>query len=212
MTSENASGSLEIYHEKRDFRQTPEPFGEKRPTNGQAIFVVQKHAARQLHYDFRLELDGVLKSWAVPKGPSLDPAARRLAVHVEDHPMEYADFEGTIPEKEYGAGTVMVWDRGIWEPVGDVNEGYSRGSLKFILRGEKLHGSWALVRMKGRASMENGKENWLLIKERDGEARTDGAGEIVQLMPCSVLTGRSMEEIEAAESPPLAKGDLGGFA
>jgi len=198
MTPKNDSGSLEKYHEKRNFSHTPEPFGEKGAEEGRGIFVVQKHAARQLHYDFRLEMDGVLKSWAVPKGPSLDPASRRLAVHVEDHPLEYADFEGTIPEGEYGAGTVMVWDRGYWEPVGDADEGYAKGNLKFSLRGERLHGSWALVRMKGRAGWEQGKENWLLIKERDGEARAGAEGEIVLRMPGSVLTGRSMEEIEAA--------------
>jgi bifunctional non-homologous end joining protein LigD len=198
MTVKDVSGSLEKYHEKRDFTHTLEPFGEEGTGAGRGIFVVQKHAARQLHYDFRLEMDGVLRSWAVPKGPSLDPAARRLAVHVEDHPLEYADFEGTIPEGEYGGGTVMVWDRGFWVPVGDAEKGYAQGNLKFSLRGEKLHGSWALVRMKGRAGLEEGKENWLLIKERDGEARCGAEGEIVLRMPDSVLTGRSMEEIEAA--------------
>jgi bifunctional non-homologous end joining protein LigD len=198
MTVKDVSGSLEKYHEKRDFTHTTEPFGEQGTAEGIGLFVVQKHAARQLHYDFRLEMDGVLKSWAVPKGPCLDPAARRLAVHVEDHPLEYADFEGTIPEGEYGGGTVMVWDRGFWEPAGDAEEGCAQGNLKFSLRGEKLHGSWALVRMKGRAGLEQGKENWLLIKERDGEARSGEDGEIVQRMPDSVLTGRSMEEIEAS--------------
>jgi bifunctional non-homologous end joining protein LigD len=198
MTPKKVSGSLEKYHEKRDFTHTSEPFGEERAGEGKGIFVVQKHAARQLHYDFRLEMEGVLKSWAIPKGPSLDPAARRLAVHVEDHPLEYADFEGTIQEGEYGAGTVLVWDRGTWMPVGNAEDGYAQGNLKFSLRGEKLRGSWALVRMKGRAGMEQGKENWLLIKERDEEARPGAEAEIVRRMPRSVLTGRSMEEIEAS--------------
>ena len=198
MTAKKGSESLEKYHEKRDFTRTSEPFGEEGTGEGRRNFVVQKHAARQLHYDFRLEMDGVLKSWAIPKGPSLDPAARRLAVHVEDHPLEYADFEGTVPEGEYGAGTVMVWDRGTWMPEGDAEEGYARGNMKFSLHGEKLHGSWALVRMKGRAGLDQGKENWLLIKERDGEARPGAEGEIVLQKPDSVLTGRSMKEIEAS--------------
>ncbi len=141
-------------------------------------------------------MDGVLKSWAVPKGPSLDPAVKRLAVHVEDHPLEYADFEGNIPEGGYGAGTVMVWDRGFWQPA-DGKEGYARGVLKFYLHGEKLNGMWALIRMPNRYGREGGKESWLLIKERDAEARSGMVGEIVEQMPNSVLTGRTMEEIAA---------------
>src|SRR5215467_2760906 len=142
---------LEAYRAKRDFRRTPEPRGAKRARRARAAsFVVQKHAARQLHYDFRLELDGVLVSWAVPKGPSLDPADKRLAMHVEDHPLEYADFEGIIPEGEYGGGTVMVWDHGTWTPESpDVDAAVRKGELKFTLHGKKLRGSWVLVRTRG---------------------------------------------------------------
>lgn len=159
---------LDTYRRKRDFRRTPEPSGAARhPSRGRS-FVIQKHAARRLHYDFRLELDGVLKSWAVPKGPSLDPGDKRLAVHVEDHPLEYGSFEGVIPEGQYGAGTVKLWDRGVWIPEGDPGEGYTRGKLKFRLEGRRLRGGWTLVRMRGNA--RNGKQNWLLIKERDSTA------------------------------------------
>jgi bifunctional non-homologous end joining protein LigD len=167
------SPALASYRHKRDFGRTPEPAGAKRPSARGRSFVIQKHDARRLHYDFRLELDGVLKSWAVPKGPSLIPGEKRLAVHVEDHPIEYGRFEGVIPEGQYGAGTVKVWDRGVWIPDGDPREGLERGKLSFQLRGRKLHGGWALVRMHGRAG-RNGKENWLLIKERDKEL--DGRG------------------------------------
>src|SRR5215469_6988055 len=165
--------ALEEYRRKRDFRKTPEPAGgaatAKRSGTGLS-FVIQKHAARRLHYDFRLELDGALKSWAIPKGPSLDPGEKRLAVHVEDHPLDYGQFEGVIPEGEYGGGTVLLWDRGIWAPADeDVDAAYQRGSLKFTLNGEKLHGNWALVRMGGKAAEER-RENWLLIKERDEAA------------------------------------------
>jgi bifunctional non-homologous end joining protein LigD len=160
--------SLREYKRKRNFRRTPEPAGGAAAKSKARQFVVQKHDATRLHYDFRLELDGTLKSWAVPKGPSLDPAVKALAVHVEDHPLEYAGFEGTIPKGQYGGGTVMVWDRGQWEPDGDPKQGYRQGKLKFRLHGEKLHGSWALVRMGGRAG-EDGK-NWLLIKHDDEAA------------------------------------------
>ena len=128
-------------------------------------FVIQKHAARRLHYDLRLELDGVMKSWAVTRGPSLVPGEKRLAVHVEDHPIEYNTFEGTIPQGEYGGGTVMIWDRGRWQPDGDPHKGYRKGHLDFTLEGEKLHGRWHLVRMHGRAGEK--KEPWLLIKAKD---------------------------------------------
>jgi bifunctional non-homologous end joining protein LigD len=174
---------LDDYRRKRDFRRTPEPAGKAAPGKG-GRFVVQRHAARRLHYDFRLELDGVLKSWAVPKGPSLDPAEKRLAVHVEDHPLEYGNFEGTIPAGEYGAGEVVLWDRGRWDPVGDPDEGYRRGKLKFTLHGDKLRGGWTLARMGGRSG-EGGK-NWLLLKERDVEAREATAGDIVAERPESV--------------------------
>jgi len=175
--------SLDAYHRKRDFRRTPEPAGGT-TTDAGGRYAVQRHAARRLHYDFRLELDGVLKSWAVPKGPSLDPAEKRLAVHVEDHPLEYGDFEGSIPAGEYGAGEVVLWDRGRWTPVGDAKDGYRRGKLKFVLHGEKLRGGWTLARMGGRAG-EGGK-NWLLLKERDVEARPATAGDIVAERPESV--------------------------
>src|SRR5688500_7327324 len=157
--------SLDLYRKKRDFHRTPEPAGKRARSGPRLQFVIQKHAARRLHYDFRLELDGTLKSWAVPKGPSLDPRDKRLAVEVEDHPLDYASFEGVIPEKQYGAGAVIVWDRGTWAPAADARQGLAKGELKFRLDGEKLKGGWALVRMKGRA--EGGRENWLLIKEKD---------------------------------------------
>jgi bifunctional non-homologous end joining protein LigD len=189
--------TAEKYKHIRDFSRTSEPPGSEGEESSKYIFVVQKHAARHLHYDFRLEIDGVLKSWALPKGPSLDPAAKRLAIHVEDHAREYAEFEGTILEGGYGAGTVMVWDRGFWEPLGDQRIGYSQGALKFTLYGEKLRGSWALVRMKTRPGSKEGKENWLLIKERDAEAKAGSDAEITARMPDSALTGRTMEEIAA---------------
>src|SRR5665213_611781 len=159
------SSSLKRYKEKRHFDRTPEPKGSVARDKGHA-YLIQKHAARRLHYDFRLELDGVLKSWAVTKGPSLDPAVKRLAVHVEDHPLAYGDFEGIIPPGQYGGGTVMLWDRGSWEPLGDVHKEYAAGKLKFILRGERLQGGWTLVRMHGHHPGDHG-DNWLLIKERD---------------------------------------------
>src|SRR6186713_318098 len=139
---------LQEYKRKRDFKKTPEPAGKVAPAKGNS-FVIQKHAATRLHYDFRLEMEGVLRSWAVPKGPSLDPAEKRLAVHVEDHPLDYGGFEGIIPKGQYGGGTVMLWDRGTWSPVGDPAEGMKRGHLKFDLSGEKLHGRWALVKTHG---------------------------------------------------------------
>src|SRR5687768_13175656 len=154
--------SLERYHQKRDFGRTPEPRGapdKKKKARQGFSYVIQKHAATRLHYDFRLELDGVLLSWAVPKGPSYDPGEKRLAVHVEDHPVDYGDFEGVIPKGEYGGGTVVLWDRGTWEPTADPRKGMAKGRLEFVLRGEKCQGAWVLARM-GRA--EEGRENWLL--------------------------------------------------
>ncbi len=192
--------ALEEYRRKRDFRKTPEPAGAPHPRTraGAGLsFVIQKHAARRLHYDFRLELDGVLKSWAVPKGPSLDPAEKRLAVHVEDHPLDYGAFEGVIPEGEYGGGTVLLWDRGTWTPADpDPEAAYRRGSLKFTLDGEKLHGKWALVRMGGKAAGER-RENWLLIKERDEQAEPHSGDAVVKDNPLSVATGRSLDAIAA---------------
>ena len=184
---------LRQYWKKRDFKQTPEPRGKEVPPQGRLQFVIQKHAASRLHYDFRLELDGTLKSWAVPKGPSLDPAQKRLAVHVEDHPLDYASFEGIIPAKQYGGGTVLLWDRGYWEAIGDAGSSYRRGRLKFVLHGEKLRGIWNLVRMGGR--QEAGKENWLLIKEKDEEARSGKKSDVTQSLPASVATGKSIEQI-----------------
>jgi len=188
---------LQAYASKRDFARTPEPAPEPTRSASGRLFVVQKHAASRLHYDLRLELDGVLKSWAVPKGPSLDPSQKPLAVHTEDHPLAYGDFEGVIPEGEYGAGTVMLWDRGEWEPLADPHEGYAKGDLKFSLRGRKLRGDWVLARMKGKAA-EDG-ENWLLIKKRDGESRSISEYNVLSQMPRSVLSGRTMREI--GESP-----------
>src|SRR4051812_1171903 len=182
---------LEEYRRKRNFKKTPEPAGSPATSNGQLRYVIQKHAASRLHYDFRLELDGTLKSWAVPKGPSLDPADKRMAVHVEDHPLDYAGFEGVIPPKQYGAGAVIVWDRGSWEPIGDARAGYAAGKLKFRLHGEKLQGGWTLVRMHGRAGER--QEPWLLIKERDAEARPAAAYSVVDALPASVISGRTIE-------------------
>lgn len=187
---------LDTYRRKRDFSATPEPRGGR--TGGGALsFVVQKHAARSLHYDFRLELDGTLLSWAIPKGPSLDPTDKRMAVHVEDHPLDYAGFEGTIPAGHYGAGTVVVWDRGRWIPDEDPKRGLRAGKLKFELRGEKLHGRWTLVRMHGRAAER--QEPWLLIKEHDAAARPAAEYSVVDEEPDSVLDGRA-----AAKQPAPA--------
>ncbi len=199
--------ALEQYQRKRDFRRTPEPAGTaRRRKKGQAAplaFVVQKHRARRLHYDFRLELGGVLKSWAVPRGPSLDPGEKRLAVHVEDHPIEYGGFEGVIPKGQYGGGTVLLWDRGTWIPQDpDPDTAYQKGMLKFRLDGAKLHGNWALVRIDGRAARAkaaakgaDAHENWLLIKERDALAVPDSGAALVEDQPLSVATGRSMDAI-----------------
>ena len=169
---------LQRYWKKRNFKETPEPRGKTETPSGRLKYVIQKHAASRLHYDFRLELDGTLKSWAVPKGPSLDPGQKRLAVHVEDHPLDYAGFEGIIPAKQYGAGTVLLWDRGYWTAIGDPRSSYHRGRLKFHLDGKKLQGIWNLVRMGGH--QETGKENWLLIKENDEEARSGNNSEVTQ--------------------------------
>ncbi len=192
--------SLKQYRQKRRFKKTPEPAGSKTVQRGHQ-FVVQKHAASHLHYDFRLEMGGTLKSWAVPKGPSLDPAQKRLAVEVEDHPIEYADFEGTIPQGEYGGGTVMVWDRGNWIPEnGDPEAAHRAGELKFTLLGEKLQGSWVLVRTR---RGDERKPQWLLIKHRDDAARPDAKRDIIETATESVKTGRSMEEI--TEGAPAHK-------
>ena len=186
-----AAEPLARYRAMRDFSATPEPGGAsaKRGAGAALSFSVQRHAARRLHYDFRLELDGVLRSWAVPKGPSLDPSERRLAVETEDHPLDYGDFEGVIPAKQYGAGEVVLWDRGRWSSLSpDPAAALAKGKLKFRLDGEKLHGAWTLVRMRGRADEDatDGRHNWLLIKEDDDEARTGEDAEITSTQPGSV--------------------------
>ena len=187
---------LERYREKRNFRATPEPRGRVlRGKTKELSFVIQKHAASHLHYDFRLELNGVLLSWAVPKGPSLDPHDKRLAMHVEDHPLEYGGFEGLIPPRQYGSGTVMVWDRGTWHPIGNPDAGYAKGHLKFELDGERLHGGWDLIRTGGGKYGGNGKQAWLLVKENDAYAKEGAAARIVDEEPDSVLSGRSLEAI-----------------
>ena len=188
--------ALETYRKKRQFALTPEPRGRKARRGGDR-YVIQKHAARRLHYDLRLELDGVMKSWAVTRGPSLDPGEKRLAVHVEDHPIEYNSFEGTIPPGEYGGGTVMIWDRGRWRPEGDPQRGYAKGHLDFELHGEKLHGRWHLVRMRGRPNERH--ENWLLIKGNDEYARSGRGEDILQDEQRSAATGRTMDEIAAGK-------------
>ncbi len=188
--------TLDKYRQKRDFTVTTEPKGEIRKGAAAALsFVVQKHAASHLHYDFRLELNGVLLSWAVPKGPSLDPNDKRLAMHVEDHPMEYGEFEGVIPAKQYGAGTVMLWDRGIWVPKSDPLEAYEKGRLKFDLFGEKLHGGWNLVRT--RSTKYGTDKAWLLFKEADQYARLGSDALIGEDLPNSVTTGRTIAQIAA---------------
>ena len=187
---------LAEYKRKRDFTKTAEPEGKatrRRSTRG-LRFVIQKHAASHLHFDFRLELDGVMKSWAVPKGPSYDPSVRRLAMEVEDHPIEYNAFEGTIPKGEYGGGTVMLWDRGTYEPEGGggadaLREGYERGDLKIVMHGKRMKGGWVLVRMR----REAGRAQWLLIKHRDELADPDY--DVVEEAVTSVASGRTMEEI-----------------
>jgi bifunctional non-homologous end joining protein LigD len=188
---------LQAYREKRDFRATPEPRGRASRKAG-SRFVVQKHDARRLHYDFRLELDGVLKSWAVTRGPSLVPGDKRLAVHVEDHPLDYGGFEGTIPKGEYGGGTVLLWDQGHWAPIGDPHKGLAKGHLEFDLKGEKLTGRWHLIRMAHRPRDKH--ENWLLIKGEDAAARPPEAPDILEERPESVKTGRMVGEI-AGEEP-----------
>jgi len=184
---------LQRYRSKRQFSRTPEPSGKRGKRAGRSRFVVQKHDASRLHYDFRLELGGVLKSWAVPKGPSLDPEQKRLAVEVEDHPVEYGGFEGVIPKGQYGGGTVLVWDRGTWVPENDPVRGLASGKLEFELRGSKLKGSWTLVRMRGREPKD--ARNWLLIKHADAEARPQKKFDVTREEPDSVLSGRDLESV-----------------
>jgi bifunctional non-homologous end joining protein LigD len=182
---------LDAYRRKRTAGATPEPMGTgvSRPR----LFVVQQHAARRLHHDFRLEWGDVLLSWAVPRGPSLDPSVKRLAVHVEDHPVEYADFEGLIPEGNYGAGAVILWDRGRWIPLEDVDEGLRRGKLLFELEGYKLRGAFTLVRTAGKARADS--KEWLLIKKPDVYAVSGETEDEARLPPESVLSGLTLEEL-----------------
>lgn len=193
---------LAKYRAKRDFDKTTEPSGKARVAPSRNLrYVIQKHAASRLHYDLRLEWKGVFKSWAVTRGPSLDHHDKRLAVEVEDHPLDYGDFEGTIPEGEYGGGTVQLWDRGYWTPEGDrsPDEALAVGDLKFTLHGERLSGSWVLVRMK-RDRNHGKRTNWLLIKHDDASARPGNADELLAL-DRSVASGRSMAEIAAGKGP-----------
>ena len=184
---EERAPRLDAYRKKRDPERTPEPFGGRRPAGGR-LFVVQKHAARRLHYDLRLEMDGVLKSWAVPKGPSVRPHEKRLAVHVEDHPIEYAEFEGVIPKDNYGAGAVIVWDTGTYRNLNEdvpIEKALEAGHVAIWLYGEKLQGGWTLQHTDGR--------RWLLIKRKDEKA--DARRNPVSTQPESVLSGKKIEEI-----------------
>jgi bifunctional non-homologous end joining protein LigD len=202
---------LEEYHGKRNFEVTPEPKGARpRAKSSDLLYVIQKHRASQLHYDFRLEWRGVLLSWAIPKGPSLDPSVKRLAAAVEDHPLEYGNFEGVIGEGEYGGGTVMLWDRGTWTPDNpDVDASLEKGDLKFSLDGQKLRGSWVLVRTKLGYGGST-KPQWLLIKHRDRFASTE---DVLLEQPRSVLSKRLLVEIardEGGDVAKAAKGDPAG--
>jgi bifunctional non-homologous end joining protein LigD len=186
---------LTTYRAKRDFSKTTEPSGKVGARKRTGFrYLIQKHDATRLHFDFRLELDGVLLSWAVTRGPSFDPKEKRLAVHVEDHPLDYGDFEGTIPKGNYGGGTVMLWDEGTWEPVGDPEEAMAKGDLKFILHGERLKGKWVLIRMRPRKGERSKHENWLLIKEADQYSGPEKKP-IIERAMTSVRSGRTMEEI-----------------
>ncbi|MCI0911330.1 DNA ligase D [Pseudomonas putida] len=191
---------LQEYERKRDFNASPEPSGKRgRAKRNHALqFCIQKHDASHLHYDFRLELNGTLKSWAIPKGPSLDPKVRRLAVHVEDHPLDYADFEGNIPQGHYGAGDVIVWDRGIWEPEGDADQAYSKGKLRFRLKGEKLNGVWNLFRTR----LSGKKEQWMLVKSADAQARSEADYSIVEAQPDSVISDRTLVPRQSPSAKP----------
>jgi bifunctional non-homologous end joining protein LigD len=198
----DAEEQLEEYRRKRDFSRTAEPEGGTVRSKHKLAFVIQKHAASHLHYDLRLELDGVMKSWAVPKGPSLDPALKRLAMAVEDHPIEYNTFEGTIPQGEYGGGTVMLWDRGTYsyggtdpDPLEGLRGGFRKGDFKFVLQGKRLRGSWVLVRTR---RDQRGRGQWLLIKHRDEFA--EPGSDVTAEYDTSVTTGRTMDEIAGGKS------------
>ncbi len=197
-----ARAKLAAYRAKRDFGKTAEPSGERSaPASHKLRYIIQKHAATRLHWDLRLEVDGVFKSWAVTRGPSLDPADKRLAVEVEDHPLDYGDFEGTIPQGQYGGGTVQMWDRGYWtpEPGFDPEAALAKGELKFVMEGERLHGGWVLIRLKPRGGEKH--NNWLLIKHKD-DAATPGKGGAVVTEDRSVASGRKMADIAAGKGKP----------
>ena len=202
------NGDLKEYQSKRNFDVTAEPKGKSVRKSGRKLaYLIQKHRATQLHYDFRLEWNGVLLSWSVPKGPSLDPSVKRLGVQVEDHPLEYGNFEGVIPEGEYGGGTVMLWDRGTWAPeVEDVDAALEKGELKFSLNGKKLKGSWVLVRTRGYGSGKSSKPSWLLIKHRDEYAV---AGDTVEDKPRSVVSKRLLADIARDEGGNVEKAATG---
>lgn len=200
MAGSRESG-LTAYRQRRDFTRTVEPRGRARARRGN-LYVIQKHAARALHYDFRLQVGDVLKSWAVPKGPSLDPGEKRLAVRTEDHPVDYGSFEGTIPEGEYGGGTVMLWDTGEWNPEGDPSASLEQGKLTFTLRGERLRGTWSLVRMRGGRRGDDKRENWLLIRDRHGATADRDEDEPAEQFTTSVISGRSMNEIATGKERP----------
>src|ERR1051325_1566145 len=192
---------LAKYNAKRDFTQTAEPAGKIARIGGNR-FMVQKHDASRLHWDFRLEVDGVLKSWAVTRGPSLDPGEKRLAVRTEDHPLSYADFEGTIPQGQYGGGTVMLWDDGTWSPIkGKSAKDLEKGHLHFVLNGERMKGEWLLIRLKPRGREKN--ENWLLRKIDDRYAGATDA--LVETALTSIKTGRTMQEIAEGVKPSSRK-------
>jgi bifunctional non-homologous end joining protein LigD len=194
------SRKLAPYRAKRDFSKTAEPSGDRPAASTGHAYLIQKHAARRLHYDFRLEMDGTLKSWAVTKGPSLNPADKRLAVHVEDHPLAYGDFEGTIPKGEYGGGTVMLWDEGSWAPIGDAEKGYKKGKLDFELEGKRLKGRWHLVRLHGNRRGDEKRENWLLIKGKDQYANEQDGDAALEEYQTSVVSDRSMESLATGKS------------
>jgi bifunctional non-homologous end joining protein LigD len=201
---------LDRYRKKRDFKVTPEPSGDRStgraPGTNSLRFVIQKHRASHLHYDFRLEWNGVMLSWAVPKGPSLDPSVKRLAMQVEDHPIDYSDFESVIPSGEYGGGTVMVWDTGTWMPaVPDVDAALRDGELKFSLNARKLNGSWVLVRTRGYGRSAK-RPAWLLIKHRDAYASKD---DITRVAPRSAVSNRTLAEIARDEGGDVARAATG---
>jgi len=216
LRTSTADTLLAEYNRKRDFTKTAEPVGARAPRAKGLRFVIQKHAASHLHFDLRLEIDGVMKSWAVPKGPSADPAVKRLAMQVEDHPISYNTFEGTIPAGEYGGGTVMLWDTGTYTvdtatgmTLAALNtaahEAYERGDLKVTFHGTRMHGSYAIVRTKGMRGSSSSKPSWLLIKHRDDAVIQSGDKDLVDRYVTSVVSARSMDAIADADAPTSGK-------